>query len=431
MGYDLGSKGILPTMSNFPDALTLLLQVFSPGKTHEEQFALLEGLDESEWGGLVMEAQQQNVGALLYLQIIKQSKKLNIPDTLLEELHNTYISNAGRSTFRMHSVNLLLCSLKQAGIDVIGLKGIYLIENLYSDIGARSMSDIDILVRKQDLGRTAILLEGQGYEKSTYFDSSDSNLDIKHIPPMIKPGSPPVEVHWSLLEADEPVNVDIDSLWQRAKPAQIADVEVLALSLEDLIAHLCLHLTYQHFLKLGLRGLYDVALILYRFGNEIDWAKLVEIARSWGAEKVVALTLALASELLGVHAPSEVSQGLLDEEITPEVLAQAKSQLLGRGRNEAYLTPDLVTLAGERTLFGKIRLGLSRVFLPRLTLARLYGVAPNSPRILSCYLERLKYLVRQYGRTVLRIRSGDDSLAPALESGKVSEELHAWMTPRF
>jgi hypothetical protein len=70
------------------------------------------------------------------------------------------------------------------------------------------------------------------------------------------------------------------------------------------------------------------------------------------------------------------------------------------------------------------------VFLPRLTLARIYDVPPNSVRIVGCYFRRLRDLVRQYGKTLGKISVGDNSLGPALDDGKTSNKLHAWMIRR-
>jgi len=75
----------------------------------------------------------------------------------------------------------------------------------------------------------------------------DQNIDTKHVPPMQKEGGAMVEVHWTLLEEDEPFTIDADALWERTVPARIANLDALALSVEDLVLHLCLHLAYQHY----------------------------------------------------------------------------------------------------------------------------------------------------------------------------------------
>ncbi len=71
------------------------------------------------------------------------------------------------------------------------------------------MNEIDILMCKEGLSRGVTILQGKGYEVNSYFDLADANIDIKHIPPMFKPNSPPVEVHWTLLEEDEPFSIDM------------------------------------------------------------------------------------------------------------------------------------------------------------------------------------------------------------------------------
>ncbi len=61
-------------------------------------------------------------------------------------------------------------------------------------------------------------------------------------------------------------------------------------------------------------------------------------------------------------------------------------------------------------------------------MARVYGVPPNSPRILGCYFWRLRDLLRQYGKTLRKIGLRDDTLQPALVDGKMSDDLHTWMS---
>jgi len=103
------------------------------------------------------------------------------------------------------------------------------------------MSDLDILVHREDLNRTIEILLGLGYQLSRYFDIRDSNLDIKHVPPMILSDGTHVEIHWTLLEEDEPFTIAMDGVWQRSFPAQINGIDVLAEGIEDLLLHLCIH----------------------------------------------------------------------------------------------------------------------------------------------------------------------------------------------
>ncbi len=412
------------------DSLSILLELLSPTYRPDEDIKLFSDLDLDQWDALIAEAYRQDVAPLLFslLSTLNRPGGLEIPQR--EILYQTYLTTAAQNMLIMHDAEILLTTFYNAGIPAAGLKGIYLLEHLYPNIGARSMSDIDLLVKKQDLPKSMDAMKEIGYQIDTYFNLVDKNIDTKHVPPMQKKGGALVEVHWTLLEEDEPFTIDAEALWQRSVPARIANVAALALSVEDLILHLSMHLTYQHYLNLGLRGLLDIALVIHKFHSGIDWQKLVEIARSWGAERVAALTLKLVETQLNVPIPTEVISSLVPEGIEPSVLENARRQLLERVVYVDPFTPDLVELSAQKNFFGKVKIGLQRVFIPRLALARTYNIPPNSPRILGLYWTRLKYLIRRYGKTVLRLQRREAGTEPARQKAAISNSLHEWMQSR-
>ncbi len=411
------------------DPLNVLLIFFSPDHEPYEFLDLLSSIDDDQWDELVSEAYSQKLAPLLYSFLAKQDVSLSLPFHLIEQLHQTYLSNTVRNMLFLNESEIILAALQNAGIPATGLKGIYLLEHVYPNIGARSMNDIDLLVKEQDLPNCLAVMKELGYQIDTYFDLTDENIDTKHVPPMRKAGSPWVELHWTLLEEDEPFTIDADALWQRTVPAQIANVGAHALGVEDLILHLCLHLTYQHYLNLGLRGLLDIALVIHKFSAEIDWQKLVEIARSWGAERVTALTLKLVETQLNIPIPVEAISSLVPEGIEPSLLDNARRRLLERVWFDDHFTPDLVEFSANKNLLSKIKIGLQRVFIPRLALARIYNVPPTSPRIFGLYWKRLIYLIRNYGKTVVRLQRGEEGTEPARQKAEVSMSLHEWMSP--
>ncbi len=411
------------------DSLHVLLKLVEPGLSSDQLFDLTAQLDEDQWQALIAEADRQNITPYLYTLLVNLniSHGMEIPQR--EKLNKLHLSNTVRNMLFLHETENILTALHKAGIPAAGLKGVYLLENIYPDISTRSMNDIDILVRKPDLPKCLDVMRELGYQPNTYFNLADKNIDTKHVPPMQKAGGALVEVHWTLLEEDEPFTIDAEALWQRTMSARIANVDARALSVEDLILHLSMHLTYQHYLNLGLRGLMDIALVIYKFRSKIDWPKLVHIAQSWGAERVTALTLKLAETQLQVPIPAEVIPALLPEEIEPGILENARRQLLERVWFDDHFTPDLVELSAQNSLLSKIKIGVQRVFIPRLALARIYNVPPNSPRILGLYWVRLNYLIRNYGKTVVRLQRGEEGTEPARKKAEISNSLHEWMIP--
>lgn len=417
-------------MSDDFDSLTVLLKLLMPSLSIEDQFELLSCLNAGQTEAVIAEAKQQGVSLPLYPMLLALEKTYDLMIPSKEKLYQAYLSTAAKNMVALHEAERLLSTLKEAGIAAAGLKGIYLLENVYGNIGARSMNDIDILVKKQDLAKSLQIMQTLGYQHTGYFSLLDHNTDTKHVPPMQKAGGHLLEVHWTLLEEYEPFTIDIEALWARMVPAKIAGVEALALGVEDLILHLCLHLTYQHFLTLGLRGLLDIGLVLHQFADEINWSRLVETARSWGAEKVTTLTLKLVESQLEVPIPAEVFTSLLPAGIAPELLENARSLLFERGQTLANLTPDLVEMSASRNLITKVKIGLQRVFIPRLALARIYNLEPNSLKIHGFYWVRLVDLFRSYGSTILNLQQGDEATESARQKAQLSYSLHEWMSPR-
>lgn len=417
-------------MADYLKSLTSLLKLLSPILIPGELLDVITVLSQDQFESLLEEAYRQNVAPLFYTVLVNLNNSYGLEIPQRTKLHQTFVSTAAKNLLILHETEMILTALQKANIPAAGLKGIYLLENVYPDIGARAMNDIDLLVRKSDLPKCLEVMDELGYKTLTYFNLADENIDTKHVPPMEKPGGPLVELHWTLLEEDEPFTIDADALWQRTMPANFANVDALALGIEDLILHLCLHLTYQHYLSLGLRGLMDIALVIHKFRLEIDWQRLISIAQSWGAEKVAALTLKLVQTQLNVSIPAEVISTLLPEGIDPSLLENARSQLLERVHFDDRFTPDLVELSAQKNLFSKVKIGLQRIFIPRLALARTYNVPPNSPKILGLYWVRLQYLIRSYGKTLLRLQRGEAGTEPARQKAQVSNSLHEWMSSK-
>jgi hypothetical protein len=398
------------------------------GNTPEdERREHLSQLTPEDWQTLHDQSHTQGLRPLLYTRLKPFFDQDLILADLQHDLRDAHIRTAYRNTLILHHAAILLKAIRKQNIPVIGLKGIYLVENISPNIAARPFGDIDLLVHKGDIPPVIKILEDLGYSMQTYFSLDDANLDIKHVPPMFNSDGLPVEVHWTILQEDEPFNIDPAGLWNRAISARIAGVDALALSPEDLLLHLCLHLGYQHHLSIGIRGLVDIVQVLDAFNGRLDWDQLIGTAREWGAEKPTWLTLTLAVDLINGAVPSEVLSDLQPEEPPTWILPQARATLLDERPAKVPMTPDLAALAEQKGIIGRLKVMLSRVFLPRRTMARLYGVPPNSVRIIGCYFKRAGQLIRWYGSAVGRIFRKDQRLLIGAEDQRAVDRLKDWM----
>lgn len=391
---------------------------------------MLGSLGPAEWEQLLHTAQEQEVTLILCERIRGVENDLRFPIQIGEQLRRASLHAVSRNMRMLHEAGLILQSLRMAGIDVIALKGLYLVEAVYKSLSIRIFADLDLLVHKEDVQQVLTCLESMGLKLSTYYCTQDANADLRHIPVMSRPGGSPVEVHWTILEENEPFIINSQGLWQRAIPVRIAGVDILALGAEDLLLHLCIHLTYQHQLKKGLRALFDVAEVLRHFQGQVDWKVFTLTAREWGVERVIWLTLMMAKELLGLEIPLQVFTQLVPYDVDPVILEEAVKQLLGGKGQTDNLTPDLAQLGTTTGTFGKLRLVMSRVFLPKQTMARLFNVSPGSLAIYGCYVKRLVILIRQYGPTIRRMIVREKAVTAGVSDEQAIVRLMGWMRLR-
>jgi len=409
-------------------AFDLLCQLLNVGTGRDDLIRLAGNLTPQDWQDLLLAGSQNGVLQLLHHRFRDLKQESTLPEPVRQSLHNAYLNATARNMVMLHHAGSILHELTHHDLDVIPLKGLYLAEAVYPAIGLRTFSDLDLLVRRKDLDTALQAMEDIGYRLTTWYDPADPNEDIKHLPPLEKEGWPLVEMHWSILEEDAPFPVNIDGIWQRAVPARVSGVNVLAMDLHDLVLHLAIHNTYQHRLKAGLRSLYDIAFIIHQQKDLIDWERLDARAAGWKMERVLWLTLRLVKDLLGAEVPESVLQQLEPQASAAEVLAKTRRQLLSLDTSGTALTPDLAALSQTRGIFSRLKLVWSRIFIPRRILARVYNVDPASPRIYLYYARRFRELFRNYSRSAVKLAKHDQVVLAGVDMELESQKLKEWMS---
>jgi len=145
-------------------------------------------------------------------------------------------------------------------IKLVVLKGMALINNLYSDPGLRAISDIDLLVEKKDWDYFKEILIQLGHQdvSCTRWEYNDYKINTSRFVDDIEVV---VEGHLHLFKNDN---------WPMWNKTHLGKGDLLGLSLEDNLVHLMGHLAYQHtFLKLT--WLLDIFYYLERYENQLNW----------------------------------------------------------------------------------------------------------------------------------------------------------------
>lgn len=233
-----------------------------------------------DWELMLDLARSQGVSALLYAAVRGQDL---VPEEIEATLRADYFGNARRNLLLFKELEAVLQRLDEAGVEVILLKGVALAEGVYGNPAVRPMTDLDLLVREEDVGKALELLSALGYE-THHPDLHPRDLLLHTNELMLqKTGTinTLIEVHWRIFWFEYYRDVlMVVNLFERSQTFNLGTTTALMLGPEDLILHLCGHLLhhYEDEEAFPLIWLYDVAVVLHYYASDIDWEQVFERA---------------------------------------------------------------------------------------------------------------------------------------------------------
>jgi hypothetical protein len=378
---------------------------------------------------MLRQAGDNGVGPLLYHRLTAVSRAPAIPPEVLGRLRAAALQSAAQSLQNRRELGQVLAALHRHGIDVIVLKGSHLGQLVYESSAVRTMCDIDLLVRRESLTRSAQVLQGLGLVPQHQNVEMVDYARHHHLRPMARPGGIRVELHWNIAQPDAPFAVDLPGLWARAQPVELAGVPALVLAPEDLVLHLCLHVSFGHRFRFGLRGAWDVLEVARHHRDTLDWEVIVQRARQWGVSRYVYLTLRLVRELLGAEIPPAALAGLRPPGFAQEVVGWAKTCVF-TPEGEASVSPSMAELWTSRRLKGKLAVLWRTLFPSRAAMVRIYQVPDGSRWIHLYYTTRWLDLLIRYGRHAWRLGRGDHRTHDALRAVAERTALTEWLGHR-
>ncbi|HJM43191.1 MAG TPA: nucleotidyltransferase family protein [Nitrospinota bacterium] len=184
------------------------------------------------------------------------------------------------------------------GVPVILLKGIVLVETLYEDPGLRPLSDVDIMVRPEDVQKTRTVLIEMGFEPWENFGDH------------LERGPLVIELHVSFSDTDRidrrrhTAQLEIEAIWERARPDPTGAPHVFQLALEDHLLYLCRHLLKHSYDSLI--WFTDVAAFVRRHEADLNWPLLFDRARENALYPTLIFTLRFLLEHIGEDLPRPI-----------------------------------------------------------------------------------------------------------------------------
>lgn len=264
-------------------------------------------LSINDWNYFTDNAIKNGVGPIIYRNFSSYRDLIKIPDQFLFKFKQVYYKSLSRNIIMYEHFRNIISVFNKNKISVIALKGIFLADRIYSDIGLRQLSDIDILVKEKDAENSRNILLDLGYTYSKHIYSTDfieQYFDRKHYTPLVMNGIA-FELHRNIHLDNLNFHVNIEDYWNRSQPVNIYGTDVLALSPNDLLQHLCIHLD-EHFNtgEVQLRSFCDIVEVLNFYKNEINWNSFEESCNLYKCIPNVYYILFLSHKYLKASIPN-------------------------------------------------------------------------------------------------------------------------------
>ena len=199
-----------------------------------------------------------------------------------------------RSVLLEEEVKAFAARMEEAQVPYAFFKGCEL-RDLYPTPELRTMGDVDVLVRDEDMARTAAVLRELGYRK----EEGGSAVWV------LKKDRFSYEVHRRLAFGTYWNKVDYEGYFAGAFSRLIpGEGSRRFFSPEDHFVFLCFHLAkHLNSSGAGIRMVMDLALFLKQHQREMDWGYLWEQARMLQMERFIKTILCAVKEWFGI--PSE------------------------------------------------------------------------------------------------------------------------------
>lgn len=277
---------------------------------------------QRNWPAFLNSASANRMGPMLFRNLRECAADAVVPPDVLARLKMSYGMQVSRNDRLEEATRAVLGGFEKAGIEALLLRGALVGEVVYGDPVLRPYTDLDVLIRKEDLPRAKEQLKALGYGplahalEDRYYERHHLHLEYRHA------NGASVEIHWALDHPYSLFNIPCGDLLGAARPGAIAGGPARILAPEHLLLTLCIHFV-KHACGLPallaapglsetlarngwLMHLCDVAETLRRFESALNWTELTRVTAAWNIGRAVDPSLRAAVLLLDAPVPEEV-----------------------------------------------------------------------------------------------------------------------------
>ncbi len=261
-------------------------------------------LQISDWDAFAVQVIKRGVSGFVVKKMPLLKNKSLIPNEIFLQIEQAYLFTMNRSLLLFGHFSNVVNALHSAEIEVVALKGIYLSEHLYEEIGLRQFSDIDLLIRPDKTLKAVEILQSLGYRYQEAIPVSDfirQKSDYVHLPPMVLNGVS-IELHVKLHRGGEKYNVNVDRVFATKIPAVINGSNVFALDTMHQLIHIAVH-AHKHFEEgnINFSSFLDLANLVDTVQDDFYSKSFEKLCEAYGVTEIVFRYLLLVHEFFQMN----------------------------------------------------------------------------------------------------------------------------------
>jgi len=268
-----------------------------------------EFLHEIDWDELLRQARHHSLLPLLTHRLLESTGGSLIPNELRDQVRGDFQSRLRCNFGLLEEMKRILATWQNHGIAAMPYKGPALAQQLWGSFALRECSDLDFLVRREDIALAAEVLAEIGYRPETQIPSwlgsallrDASELQFRHMKSNLL-----LELQWAPAPRTLAISYDEEELWRNRISVSLAGLTVTAPSPEDLLGLLVIHGWKHNWSKVI--WVADVANLLDRY--DLDWDRVRRSAAESGWRRILSLGLEMARRVYRVDAPVPVDSGI-------------------------------------------------------------------------------------------------------------------------
>jgi hypothetical protein len=247
--------------------------------------------DDDYFQKVLRDIEHEGIQSQIYFLLKQQGILEHTPVFFQSYLKENYEKCLYQNLFIKNQTDIIIRRFEDSGIDVIPLKGVYFAEKYFGHIGSRVTSDIDLLIRFEDLNQAIESVKALGFSVEEepipgHFHCSFSKR-LPHSPiPLV------VELHWGLVK-EETSSFDIKVIWSDSKAVDQYS-HIRELSHMHCFYIICLH-GWRHNLE-SLKYFIDIIQIIHQYRDELDYKELFKLAETHQTLKRLTRTLSIVYE---------------------------------------------------------------------------------------------------------------------------------------